>query len=280
MIKFVTSGTAHLLLLIMRPEDLAQYRGKPLDDHSMLDGTEFGRPDAFVLITYARSGTQARRAIKTKFHREPTRNSAGGTLTFAAAHENRQVVGILLTEPDLARFEAQPLEHMETFEGERYGLPGFRVILTYADDDVKIVRFMRGLGIDLAQIAEDPTLRPLWESYRTEIVRISRDVARTVGRPFDFDIAMDDVRLADPTKDGMSETALLAVRGEEMAWFRANPTETEYMRRAKPGEFPPNLGATWIKVHKVSDDVRVRIPMKRINGQFVECRSTIEENCS
>ena len=74
-----------------------------------------------------------------------------------------------------------------------------------------------------------------------------------------------------PEESGMRERILLAVRGQEIAWFRAHPTERVYFRRAVPGEFPADVTAEWVRVIKVDDeaDQRVREPCVKRDGAFV-----------
>lgn len=52
------------------------------------------------------------------------------------------------------------------------------------------------------------------------------------------------------TPDQATEAAMLSARGEEIAWFKANPDEVQYIRRVIPGEYPGDAVARFVRVTK------------------------------
>jgi hypothetical protein len=85
---------------------------------------------------------------------------------------------------------------------------------------------------------------------------------------------VEDVHLSygvKPEDDGMSEPVMMAVRGAELAWFKAHPDERYYFRRLVKGEAPPDITADWVKVTKRDPEAneRKREFYVRQGGEFV-----------
>jgi hypothetical protein len=178
-------------------------------------------------------------------------------------------MGVILTDFACQELLFKPLENYSIFHGDTFGIEWFRLMITYADTDRKVVSFLRKLGVTLQQIATDPALNLLWQQYGREVIEDSAKIAAAAGIVVPTDKTYD-INVEDPATSGVSEIVLLAVRNDEIAWFAQNPAETEYIRRVVPGEFPSEVDATWVKVIK-ADNARLRIPLKRVNNEFVEC---------
>lgn len=75
-----------------------------------------------------------------------------------------------------------------------------------------------------------------------------------------------------PEQQGLDEVALIAVRGEEIAWFLTHPDETQYIRPLRSGEVPAEVRATHAFVKKLSDDANLRSRAfgSVIGGRFIE----------
>lgn len=101
--------------------------------------------------------------------------------------------------------------------------------------------------------------------------QLSRDL-RAAGKA-EFVAELDDAHISYPGKpeaSGMSEATLLGVRGYEMAWFAENPAERSFIRRAVPGEFPPDVTAEWVRVIRLDAraDRRAREPVVKVGDQW------------
>jgi hypothetical protein len=267
----VMNDASRIAILVMKAEDFQAYREKPLFDHSRIDGTPFGRPDIMIFITHATNRTQARTYMREHISAKHTLSYGNsGIYCFDGKMMEKSVMGIIMTETALARLEAKPLGNFETFEGSQFGLPGFQVMITYSNSDKAFVSMMRGLGMTLETIATDPVLEPLWRRYSSEIIRDSVKIANRYGANIKpEDNIPYEVHLGNP-KDANVDV-LLAVRGEEVAWFAQNPNETEYYRRMVPGEFPPDVTSGWVRVIKGEEEgLRYRVPGDFDGSTFVQ----------
>jgi hypothetical protein len=101
------------------------------------------------------------------------------------------------------------------------------------------------------------------EQSRLELVKYCANML-----PFLRDLPGREARKAED--HDMNELVMLAVRADERSWFATHPDEAEYIRSARPGEYPPDVKPTHVRVRKLDPaaDKRSREFGVLVNGQF------------
>lgn len=271
--RFIAGTEDHkCLIMIIRPDDLRLYRQAPCVDMSAIDGVDFGRPDIIGVVTYAANRNQARALIR-RAGKTISENIPESDYCFSGEKAGRKLMGFIMSEATANRLETAPMKEFVSISGEPFGITGFSLMILYANADRPVVGFLRSMGFGIEKIANEPALAAVWQNYGTEVVEDYRAMAQAAGMRFpDDDGEPVNIKLGT-FENGMSEAKLMAVRGEELAWFAANPNETEYYRRTVPGEFPEPFKAEWVRVVKGDPEAnhRFRTPMNRLpDGTFVE----------
>lgn len=258
------------LIVILKPEDLRLCREKPCDDMIRIDGLTFDRPDLAVIITYAANRNQARSLTRQVGVKIPTSEPMIDYF-FSGTMGHKKLIGYIMSEQTAHRLETSPMQEFTVIGGAQYGVDDFSLMILYTVADKPVVDLLRSLGYGLEKIAGDPALAELWRQYGTEVVANYEILLRNAGIKMNPGDAPVEFKLGT-YQEGMNEQTLLAVRGDELAWFAANPGETEYFRRIVPGEWPADVKAEWVKVMTTNQPgVRLRTPMTRqADGSFVE----------
>jgi hypothetical protein len=263
-----------LLVLVMKPEDFQAYRAEPMFDHSLIDCASFGRPGVKLFISYAVNHKQAQDYLRENISsRHMIHHDQTGVYCFSGTMMEQTVIGILLTDIELKRLETTPLAKFTEFKGSKFGATGFNILITYANTDREVVGLMRGLGMPLEDIAKKPDMASLWQSYGRETVEMAMDAATRLGDEIEKTDIPYELLLGDHATAGTNEQVLIAVRGDEHAWFARNPNEIEYVRRLVPGECPPEIAAQaeWVRVIKIEEG-RARIFGRYVDGVFVHAK--------
>ena len=75
---------------------------------------------------------------------------------------------------------------------------------------------------------------------------------------------------------GLDETIMIAVRADEVAWFRSHPDEEFYIRPARVGEYPNDIAPTHVRVQKLDPDANQRAREFGVvkAGEFIQIKST------
>lgn len=95
-------------------------------------------------------------------------------------------------------------------------------------------------------------------AHSDEVAGATRDLAERFASVLPLLRGLPGREHRKPEAAGMNEAILIAARADEIAWFALHPAETQYVRSAYKGEYPPDISPTHALVRKLDSAAQMR----------------------